>query len=172
MVSYLRNRAEVLLLHVNTHLSFSLCAQDSLFKASSVKQLQEVMISANDLLIDGHQALVQFPNESLEYVEGVAKIRFALSMAAQLINKQICIADSSDVPQYCYGAHAEFLLQSARDLCTDQRVCRQQTGPAVYLLKLLVRRYGMHRFQSIIQSSDHTWILPEELQLRQVGLDR
>ena len=71
------------------------------------------------------------------------------------------------------GYHYMKLLRAARNLCSDRQInCidptgrRDTVGPVIYLLKLLVRRYGMPWLKGIVKI--HDWILPVELELDDV----
>ena len=92
---------------------------------------------------------------SLEYLEAVAKIRFALSVVAEeLSNNRV--------------RGREELLQVASTMCTDVNVNvldssgrKDTTGPVIYLLKLLVRQFGFACLKSV--SEEHPWVIPREL---------
>ena len=64
--------------------------------------------------------------------------------------------------------HANQLVHVAEVLCTDSGVNHIDvtgdsdiTGPIVYLLKLLVRKYGTDCLQRV--SKDHQWVVPPPL---------
>ena len=71
------------------------------------------------------------------------------------------------------GYHYMKLLRAAGNLCSDHQInCidpfgrRDTVGPAIYLIKLLVRRYGMPWLKGTVKI--HDWILPVELELDDV----
>ena len=118
------------------------------------------------LLKEGHMVLQQHRGHSkgqtsLDYIEGVAKVRFALSVIAELLNDNETIGSN--------------LLIATKDLCTDVTInyiggteqtgntgqIRETAGPASYFLKLIVRQYGISCLTNM--SVAHTWIIPPEL---------
>ena len=124
------------------------------------------------ILQDGHRALRQHGQNTgsgavtLEYLEGVAKVRFALSVVAELLNQNDQPRSSED------GVLVVQLLLQAREVCVDPNINsiddtgqRDTVGPVVFLIKLLVRQYGLNCLQRA--SEDHAWIVPE--QLKQTG---
>ena len=122
------------------------------------------------ILEDGHRALRQHGQYAgavtLEYLEGVAKVRFALSVVAELLNQSDQPRSQED------GVLVVRLLHQAREICVDPNINsidntgqRDTVGPVVYLIKLLVRQYGQGCLQSA--SEAHAWIVPE--QLKQTG---
>ena len=124
------------------------------------------------ILEDGHRALRQYGQNAgssamtLEYLEGVAKVRFALSVVAELLNQNDHPWSHED------GVLVVQLLHQAQEVCVDPNINsvddtgqRDTVGPVVFLIKLLVRQYGLNCLQRA--SEAHTWIMPE--QLKQTG---
>ena len=79
----------------------------------------------------------QLSDITLEYLEGVAKVRFALSIVAEVFNQKN--KDSALTIQ---------LFNQTREICTDPNLNTvditghmDTVGPVVYLIKLLVRQY-------------------------------
>ena len=98
---------------------------------------------------------------SVEYLEGVAKIRCALSVVAEML---------VEVP---IDEVDQDLLKAAKSLCTndvvnciDTNELQNTVGPAIYLIKLLVRRYGMPYLKSACDV--HDWIIPSALKPEEV----
>ena len=122
------------------------------------------------ILEDGYQSLRQHGRhtdaKTLDYLEGVAKVRFALSVVAELLNQ-------NDQPwSHEDGVLVAQLLHQARKVCVDPNINsiddtgqRDTVGPVVFLIKLLVRQYGLNCLQRV--SEAHAWIVPE--QLKQTG---
>ena len=109
-------------------------------------------------LIQGFYALQEHRRgtPTLEYLEGVAKIRCSLSVVAEVLKN-----DDS-------GHHIMELLRAAERMCSDSDInCidstghRDTVGPVIYLLKLLVRQYGMPCLKAAAEV--HEWIIPAEL---------
>ena len=147
--------------------------QDALYKEFCEKSFAVRIEETAMILQDGHTALRQHGQNTsssdvtLEYLEGVAKVRFALSVVAELLSHQ------NDQP----WSHEDSvlvvrLLQQAREVCMDSNINsiddtgqRDTVGPVVFLIKLLVRQYGLNCLQRA--SEEHVWIVPE--QLKQTG---
>ena len=142
--------------------------QDALYKEfygeCFARRVEETAV----ILEEGHRALRHHGQHSdelvrLEYLEGVAKVRFALSIVAELLNK-------SDQPRSQEeGVLVVQLLHQTRDVCTDPNINsvdntgqKDTEGPVVFLIKLLVRKYGLSCLQKA--SEAHAWIVPELLQ--------
>ena len=123
-------------------------------------------------LKDGHMALRQHEENTrssavtLEYLEGVAKVRYALSVVAELLNQDDQPQSQED------GVFVVQLVHQAQVICMDPNVNSiddteqsDTVGPVVFLIKLLVRQYGLNCLQKA--SETHAWIMPE--QLKQTG---
>ena len=104
------------------------------------------------------------PVITIGYLEGVAGIRFAVMEVASLLHSDCLNATAMRTSPWQYQ-----LIQCAVELCADPAInttdfassTEDVIGPAVYLLKLLVRQYG---FPCLKQVSDqHQWIIPEGL---------
>ena len=127
--------------------------QDSLNKEYTTKNPSHDR--AAEILQEGHIALLNHKANkiSLGYIEGVAKVRFALSVAAELFQKRDVVMKPA-------------LLHAVREVCTNATinhvdVTRDKIGPVFYLLKLIVRKYGFPCLAEV--SADHTWVVPSEL---------
>ncbi len=141
-----------------------------MYKEFCEKSFARRVEETRDILEDGYQALRQLGQHTdtvtLDYLEGVAKVRFALSVVAELLNE-------NDLPRsHENGVLVVQLLHQAREVCVDQTINsiddtgqRDTVGPVVFLIKLLVRQYGLNCLQRA--SEAHAWIVPE--QLRQTG---
>ena len=123
-----------------------------------VAQTKTRLEETTDILIQGHKALQehQCGTPTLEYLEGVAKVRHSLSVVAELLKSKQA------------GQAFENLLRAAEQLCSDRELnnfdstgCRNILGPVVYFLKLLVRRYGMPFLKTTVER--YEWIIPAEL---------
>lgn len=97
---------------------------------------------------------------TLQYLEGVAKIRFALNVVSELIySKQA-------------GGHRSLeslkLMEKTEAFCKRGVLNQEDGGPAVYLVKQLARQYGLSFINNI--SSDHElgWIVPDFLKRKEV----
>ena len=100
---------------------------------------------------------------TLEFLEGVAKVRYSLIVVAEVLKGEK------------NGQKFKDLLEAARTICSDRKVnCidpngrRDTVGPVIYLLKLLVRQYGMPCLNAAAEV--HEWIIPAELRSTEVYL--
>lgn len=148
---------ELYFLSVIVYCRFS--SQDAFYKEVSAFPVEDLIHFSVRSLAEGYSTLQEFSQcavqVSLEYLEAVAKVRFALSVVAEELR-------SNQV------RGREELLQIAYTMCTDLNVNvldssgrKDITGPVIYLLKLLVRRYGFPCLKSV--SEAHPWVVPEEL---------
>ena len=103
---------------------------------------------------------------TIGYLEAVAGIRFSLMEIANLLHSQCSGAQD----HFSWHDQSEFeLLQLAENVCTDPAINtkdftvsgRDVVGPAVYLLKLLVRKYGFPCLKQV--SGKLNWIIPKGL---------
>lgn len=148
--------------------------QDAFYKEFYEKCFARRIEETTVILQDGHRVLHQQGQNArsgasavtLEFLEGVAKVRFALSVVAELLNQSDQQRSAKD------GVLVVRLLQQAREVCVDPNVNSvddtgqtDTVGPVVFLIKLLVRQYGLNCLQRA--SEDHAWIVPE--QLKQTG---
>lgn len=94
------------------------------------------------------------------FLEGVAGARFALMEVAGILQSQLSGSNSSKTFS---------LVKLVKDVCTDQTINTTKfsssrvdiVGPAIYLIKLLVRQFGFPSLKSI--SKHHQWIIPNGL---------
>ena len=156
--------------HVHAITSMILCCiKDALYKEYNKKSFARRVKETTDILDEGLQACQHEQhtnNVTLEYLEGVAKVRYALSVVAELLN-QIDHACS-----YEDSVLVDKLLGLAREVCVDPNINiigqGNTVGPAVFLIKLLVRQYGLKYLYKA--SEAHAWVVPE--QLKQTGVVR
>ena len=112
-------------------------------------------------------------------LDGVAKGRYVLSLVVEFLYKLFIEGDSS-YKDLDAKREVMLLLESARKLCmevsssTPQQVSSstpQQVSsstPQLYLLKQLVRRYGLDCVRTLGEYEELAWILPSEAR-QQVG---
>lgn len=122
------------------------------------------MRSATKHLNEGLLALASNKGRTpkLEYLEGIAKLRCALSIVAEMLVETP--SDGTD----------QDLLQAAEATCTDEDVnCVDMddfintVGPGIYLIKLLGRQYGLPQLKEV--SENHKWIIPAPLRSEEVS---
>ena len=139
--------------------------QDAVFKKQCRKSMLEKMECSCQILCKQKHVLTGCgakgdTSVSMPYLESIAQIRFALSVVAELLFKQ----NQSGVTSHgCHTHTAHFLIQVAKDYCTDDSVNDEDSGPAVYLVKLLVRQYGMSFLTTLTADPVNEWIVPPHL---------
>ena len=122
---------------------------------------------ACSLLKSGGEALIDYAvmshDVTVEYLEGVAGVRYALVLVADILNCRV-----SGAREHSFTAQANELLTLAKTVCTETRInhidmtaTTDTIGPSVYLLKLLVRHFGSARMIEASNACD--WVLPPQL---------
>lgn len=102
---------------------------------------------------------------TLPYLEGIAKIRYSLSVVAELLHCQ-----SSGERQCLHTNYSRLLLEMAKKCCEDVNLNYNETdkdsGPGVFLVKQLARQYGVTFLTNVTSEEEMKWIIP--INLRQV----
>ena len=132
----------------------------------STRNVVSIIEEVTKILSEGYGGLQehQCGTPTLEYLEGVAKVRYSLSVVAEVLKNEQ------------RGHHFMELLRVAGEMCSDYKVnCIDPTGqkdtvgPVIYLLKLIVRQYGMPCLKAAAKA--HDWLIPHELKSTQVSND-
>jgi len=109
-------------------------------------------IEVSQALEEGHEFFKQNSPSAvtLEYLQSVAKVRFSLSVFADQITSGIVDEDFMEICQ---------------DLCLDKDINMisqaESHGPILYLIRLIVRRYGIPMLKEKVEK--YPWIVPEAL---------
>ena len=103
----------------------------------------------------------QTPN-SLAYLAGVAGIRFAISEIASIQNF-LFVNKDSERPQDIQLLVSR-LMQQAQDICVCSTNPNDLSGPAVFLLKIIVRQFGFPCLKSV--SEEYEWVIPMSLRTK------
>ena len=90
-------------------------------------------------------------------LDGVAKGRYVLSLVVEFLYKLFIEGDSS-YKDHDAKREVILLLEYARKLCTEV----SSSTPQLYLLKQLVRRYGLDCVRTLGEYEELVWILPPE----------
>ena len=90
-------------------------------------------------------------------LDGVAKGRYVLSLVAEYLYKLFIEGDNS-YKDLEAKREVMFSLESARKLCMEV----SSSTPQLYLLKQLVRRYGLDCVRTLGEYEELAWILPPE----------
>ena len=90
-------------------------------------------------------------------LDGVAKGRYVLSLVVEFLYK-LFIEGDSRYKDPDAKSEVKLLLESAMKLCMDV----SSSTPQLYLLKQLVRRYGLDCVRTLGECEELDWILPPE----------
>nr|XP_058970756.1 E3 ubiquitin-protein ligase rnf213-alpha-like [Pocillopora verrucosa] len=98
-------------------------------------------------------------------LDGVAKGRYVLSLVVEYLYK-LFIEGDSRYKDLDAKREVMLLLESARKLCTEVSSSTPQQAssstPQLYLLKQLVKRYGLDCVRTLGEYEELVWILPPE----------
>lgn len=133
--------------------NFLCITQDSKLKVNSNLTLSEQVSVATICLKEGHSSLTEHtPQQTLnfDFIEGLAKARYALGIVAEVL----CTRSPSGVEITRW----QELLEITKAIVEDVKINQVDAGPAIYLLKLIVRRYGLS-LMTILQKQHH-WLVP------------
>lgn len=141
------------------------CLQDSLAeKFSCICLPAEAHDAASTLLKQLQNGSQEVSTDDHVDIDRDVNIRFSL----------LALTEVLQIEQN--GYHYMNLLRAAGNLCSDRQInCidstgrRDTVGPVIYLLKLLVRQYGMPWLKGTVEI--HDWILPAELILDDVKMN-
>lgn len=118
----------------------------------------------NEIMNEGFAVLLSefSDNISVQLLEAVARVRFSLSVVADMLERL------SSKQKSQLSSQAKQLVYTSQNICTDLRVNvidttgkLDTTGPVVYLMRLLVRQYGMPVLERVADAC--TWVIPREL---------
>ena len=113
----------------------------------------------------------------MELLWKVANVRFGLQIVAELLQQIV----THPIPNT--NAHfndemceekAQKLLVVAKHICAMQQPRREElaiktlTGPAIFLMKTIVRRFGLSCLKSIMERPELQWVVREDLRGTQV----
>ena len=130
----------------------------------------EQQVDATIAILDNsHHVLRRYKEEpvvNIGYLEGVAGMRFAMMEVATLLHTLFNVEQDLQRNLELVKIGIQ-LLQIAEEVCTDFNInttnftVGDAVGPAVYLLKLLVRQYGFDCLKKV--SAECHWVVPEGL---------
>ena len=125
--------------------------------------MQQKVCCSLQLLRDGREKIAEHhvSHTSLSYLEAVAKLRCSLSVVAELLHTQQTV----ECWQYTNDDEFILLIDEVKNFCSHFQLKENEAGPwpAVYLVKLLMRRYGPSFLYSMCKNTDFLWIVPEHL---------
>ena len=97
---------------------------------------------------------------TLPYLEGTAKIRYSLTVVAELLYCQ-----NSGERQCLHTNDSRLLLDIAKKCCSDHNLNSDVSGPGIYLVKQLARQFGVTFLTNVTSEEGMQWIIPENLRL-------
>lgn len=116
------------------------------------------------MLRDHERNLVQYKVQgllTLEYLKVVSEVRFALFVVSELLHEQS--NDGAKKVDYLHNHAAQALTDIAMQYCTNDRMIDKESGPAMYLVKLLVRQHGLSFITGLAANRDKEWVVPLHL---------
>ena len=130
------------------------------------RRLSNSTDEVNEMMNEGFKVLVEnsSSNMSTELLEGFAKVRLSLSKFAFILQRTLVASSEQELQ----SSQLENLVRTAKHICSDANVNiidtsggQDTTGPIVYLLRVLVRQYGMSCLEKV--SASYPWVIPKEL---------
>ena len=93
--------------------------------------------------------------KSKQFLYAVGWLRYGLTIVAGILHKLDGDLDCND--------DENILLQEAQAICTDAQLNQNNTGPAIFLVKQLFKRFGLATLLSVSKKTALSWVLPQEL---------
>ena len=118
-------------------------------------------------MIEGIEVIMNNPAPSVEggirlqYLEGIAKLRYAIVVVAELLH---CQHGASSRHQGYYKHETQLLLDVTKRCCINDIVNTDNSGPGVFLVKQLARQYGVSFLTNITSDQTMQWVVPHHLQ--------
>ena len=132
--------------------------QDSICQQISEHPPNKQLLETAKRLRDAHQVYTPekyVKENSKQLLHAVGWLRFGLTVVASILSKL-------DGGQEC-SDDEKILLQEAKTICTDAKLNQNHTGPVVFLVKQLFKRFGHATLLSVSKKSTLLWVLPKEL---------
>ena len=85
-------------------------------------------------------------------------MRFAKFVVAELLHCQF-----EGKRKGYYTDEAQLFLQAAKGCCEDEIVNVEDAGPGIFLVKQIVRQYGMTFLMNLISDHSMEWVVPVHL---------
>ena len=97
----------------------------------------------------------------LQYLEGIAKLRYAIVVVAELLH---CQHGASSRHQSYYTYETQLLLDATKRCCNNDIINTDNSGPGVFIVKQLARQYGVSFLTNLTSDQTMQWIVPHHLQ--------
>ena len=95
---------------------------------------------------------------TLPYLEGIAKLRYSLTVVAELLHCQY-----SGERQGYHTHDSQLLIEMASKCCSDYNLNKDDTGPGVFLVKQIARQYGFTFLTNVTSDRTMQWVTPVSL---------
>ena len=150
---------------------YGMMFQDALHKKASNDSLLNAVQLALDSVKQAKQCIFTNSTEimTLDYVESVAKFRYALEKVACLLHDYYLDAAQFNVLSKAERKIIAQLLASVQDMCLAIDNDTNEVVPNL-LIKCIVRKYGMSTLITLCNISktegnlDFSWLMPKHLQ--------
>ncbi|XP_065899490.1 E3 ubiquitin-protein ligase rnf213-alpha-like isoform X3 [Dysidea avara] len=147
------------------------CFEDSLHKQASRGSFSDAVQLAIDSLEFGKQYIFaeNINVVALNYVESVASFRYTLVTVARVLHDYYLDPASVSMLSHDDTKIAGKLLSSVQRLCLaiDENSNQETHFVADFLLKSIVRKYGMSTFMTLctkVENLDFSWVMPAYIQ--------
>ena len=100
---------------------------------------------------------------ALPYLEAVAKLRYSLSVVVELLHTQLTAGRGERGGGHYHTHEARLLIEETKQCCSIPQLNQEKAGPGVYLVKLLMRRYGPSFLTTLTSDPALQWVVPEHL---------
>lgn len=144
--------------------------QDALCKEYSSKSLEEKLADIFQLLKESYDALRAYAVNhaiNIHFLESMAGVRFALMEIASHLHSRY-VTEKLMIFTQSIQQKELLLMELTEEICTDKLINitdvtteEDVVGPALYLIKLVVRQYGFICLKRL--SEKYYWIIPKGL---------
>ena len=125
------------------------------------------MLDVLPRISDDGEMIVLEKKKDVHYLELVAKLRFGLCVAADLLYTYYWTSDNIHELNHYEKEALEELLASVKLICHDRGV---KTEPSHFLVKQIVRQYGFPCLEKLCQQEIfEKWIMPAGISNKQVS---
>ena len=87
-------------------------------------------------------------------------LRYSLTVIAELIYYQYSNEEREGTT---YTLNTQLLLDMAKKCCTERNLNENDTGPGVFLVKQLVKQYGVAFLTNLTSDDTMQWVVPQNL---------
>ena len=136
--------------------------QDACNKRFNHLSLNDKIVPACEMFDEANPVLLQYGSGkgifSLQYFEGVAKLRFSIAVVAELLYTQVERRGSRR-----YTHEARTLLEKTKQCCINPELNTDDAGPGVFLVKQIFKQFGMAFLTTLTSDRAMEWVIPVHL---------